>query len=94
MAKGYKDWVMKQEGRKEPVPSVQHYPLNDYLKGRLEPSKWGEIEEGKLGWVWKAFIWRDTPQGFNFWSDVPGGRGDQSLACDILRSWKEQVETL
>lgn len=92
MAIGFAKWNMKVEGREPtPKPKVQH-ELNDYLRDRLEPDQWGNIEPGRLGWLGNAFGWAWSPQGVDFWHEVIYGRGDQGLACEILQSWKEQLE--
>lgn len=98
MARGYARWVRKQEGWEE--PKVKFYPLPSFVhrysqnmgEGILrECLSENEIAPGKLRWIFHAFYWTASEEGHEFWEGVVDERGDQELACEILRSWKDQL---
>ena len=91
--KGFSNFIRKVEGLPVVEPCVPLHPIHE---GIISSYPWRKIltepiEPGRLEWTEFSFNFMRTPQGETFWWEICAGRGDQQLACEILRSWREQL---
>lgn len=64
----------RKKGRKFPL-FAHHFPT----RVTIHIPSLGAVLEGDLGFLKKAFLWAQTPQGFSHWERLSNGEGTLTL---------------